>query len=160
MRGLLQFWTDAPGGRGDVGPAQRIAGMSGAATSEVSRLGLRVAGLVQGVGFRPYVHRLATELGLNPTELAPNASLVLGTAQVSVLEMAAAYNTFSDGGVYTPPRVITKVTTADGVIGSIEACGTHRLPSAPAVMSRGRSSFRPDVNSVIWPDGVTRPIAR
>jgi len=38
--------------------------MSGAATSEVSRLGLRVAGLVQGVGFRPYVHRLATELGL------------------------------------------------------------------------------------------------
>jgi penicillin-binding protein 1A len=57
---------------------------------------------------------MATQLGINPAELAPNPSLVLGTAQVSVLEMAAAYNTFADGGSYVPPRVITKVTTADG----------------------------------------------
>jgi penicillin-binding protein 1A len=57
---------------------------------------------------------MATQLGINPTELQPNASLVLGTAQVSVLEMAAAYNTFADGGVFISPRVITKVTTADG----------------------------------------------
>jgi penicillin-binding protein 1A len=59
---------------------------------------------------------MATQLGINPTELQPNASLVLGTAQVSVLEMAAAYNTFADGGTYIPPRVITKVTTADGTV--------------------------------------------
>ena len=60
--------------------------------------------------------------------------------------------------VIWPAGVIS--ATADGVIGFIEACGTHRLPSAPAVMSSGRSSLRPVVNSVIWPDGVTRPIAR
>jgi penicillin-binding protein 1A len=59
---------------------------------------------------------MATQLGINPAELAPNPSLVLGTAQVSVLEMAAAYNTFADGGSYIPPRFITKVTTADGTV--------------------------------------------
>ena len=32
--------------------------------SAAGRLGARVEGLVQGVGFRPYVHRLAGELGL------------------------------------------------------------------------------------------------
>ncbi len=58
---------------------------------------------------------MAEALGINPAEL-PGAypSQVLGTADVSPLEMAAAYATFADGGVYHAPLLITKVTTANG----------------------------------------------
>jgi penicillin-binding protein 1A len=58
---------------------------------------------------------MAEALGISPSEL-PGAypSQVLGTADVSPLEMAAAYATFADGGVYHAPLLITRVTRADG----------------------------------------------
>ena len=58
---------------------------------------------------------MAEALGINPSEL-PGAypSQVLGTADVSPLEMAAAYATFANGGIYRSPVLITKVTTANG----------------------------------------------
>jgi penicillin-binding protein 1A len=61
---------------------------------------------------------MAKQMGLDPADvgLAKNPSLVLGTAQVSVLEMAAAYATFARGGTFLSPQVITKVTTADGTV--------------------------------------------
>jgi len=46
--------------------------------------------------------------------LAPNASLVLGTDEVSPYEMASAYSTLARGGTYIPPRLVAKVTAADG----------------------------------------------
>ncbi|MDP9074330.1 MAG: transglycosylase domain-containing protein, partial [Actinomycetota bacterium] len=73
------------------------------------------AQLEQAIGADRLV-QMALDLGLSPSDvgLSPNASLVLGTPQVSVLEMAAAYSTFARGGTYISPQVITKVTAADG----------------------------------------------
>jgi penicillin-binding protein 1A len=62
----------------------------------------------------PKLVQMATKLGINAQELAPNASLVLGTSEVSVLEMAGAYSTFADAGNHIQPHVVTKVTAANG----------------------------------------------
>ena len=59
--------------------------------------------------------QMAKALGIAPSELPhPYLSQVLGTADVSPLEMAAAYATFADGGQYHTPLLITRVTTAKG----------------------------------------------
>jgi penicillin-binding protein 1A len=62
-----------------------------------------------------HLDTMAKALGIKPSEL-PGAypSQVLGTADVSPLEMAAAYATFADGGVYHAPLLITRVTNAQG----------------------------------------------
>jgi penicillin-binding protein 1A len=43
-------------------------------------------------------------------------SLVLGTEEVSVLEMAGAYSTLANRGVHVEPRFILEVRTADGTV--------------------------------------------
>ena len=57
---------------------------------------------------------MAEDLGIDPAELGAYPSLVLGTASVSPLEMAAGYATFASGGVYHAPLLITRVTNAIG----------------------------------------------
>ena len=56
---------------------------------------------------------MAHQLGVS-SALKPNASLVLGSSDVSVLEMAGAYSTLADRGIHTAPETITQVSTADG----------------------------------------------
>jgi penicillin-binding protein 1A len=77
---------------------------------------------------------MATQMGVNGSELAPNASLVLGSSEVSVLEMAGAYSTFADGGTHISPQVITKVTTSNG------SPLPWPSPSATAVLTRAQNA--------------------
>ena len=70
------------------------------------------AQVAQVVGPDRIVKR-AGQLGIT-SPMAPNASLVLGTAQVSPLDMASAYSTLARGGTRIPPRLLAKVTAADG----------------------------------------------
>jgi penicillin-binding protein 1A len=59
------------------------------------------------------VARTAHRLGI-ASELQPNASLALGTSEVSPLELVTAYAPFSNGGIGVQPHVILKVRTTSG----------------------------------------------
>jgi penicillin-binding protein 1A len=72
------------------------------------------ARLVLDVGPEP-VAEIARKAGIRD-ELAPHPSLSLGTAEVSVLDMATAYLTFAREGERVAPRIIERVETADGEV--------------------------------------------
>ena len=55
----------------------------------------------------------AQRLGIR-SKLEANASIALGTSEVSPLEMVTAYATFANGGLGVLPYVITEVRTRDG----------------------------------------------
>ena len=74
---------------------------------------------------------MAQQLGIT-SELAPVASIALGTQNVSVLEMANAYSTLSRGGVRYEPQVITEVKMADTVLPDSRAKGVRVLEKSQA----------------------------
>ncbi len=55
----------------------------------------------------------AHRLGIT-SHLEPNASIALGTSEVSPLELTGAYATFANGGYRATPYVITRITTPRG----------------------------------------------
>jgi penicillin-binding protein 1A len=61
------------------------------------------------------VTRTAYRLGIE-SKLEPNASIALGTSEVSVLEMVSAYTTFANGGFAISPHVIERIKGANGKI--------------------------------------------
>jgi len=59
------------------------------------------------------VIRTAHRLGI-ASHLEPNASIALGTSEVSVLELTGAYAPFANGGFAVTPHVIERITAANG----------------------------------------------
>jgi penicillin-binding protein 1A len=59
------------------------------------------------------VIRTAYRLGIT-SKLEPNASIALGTSEVSPLELVSAYAPFANGGFAISPHVIERVRGADG----------------------------------------------
>ncbi len=55
----------------------------------------------------------AQSLGIT-SALKPDLSLALGSYEVSPMDLCAAYSTFAAGGMYEPPRVITRIVGPDG----------------------------------------------
>ncbi|MGB6059582.1 MAG: penicillin-binding transpeptidase domain-containing protein, partial [Microthrixaceae bacterium] len=61
------------------------------------------------------IAEMATRLGVT-AELDPAYALVLGTEEVSVLDMASAYSTFADRGRHIEPYVIRRVENSKGEV--------------------------------------------
>ena len=77
------------------------------------------------------VWRMARRLGVHLTQ-KPVASIGLGALSVSPLDMAAAYATFADGGIYARPTAIRKVILPNGKIDK-----TWSKPQTKRVLSQG-----------------------
>jgi penicillin-binding protein 1A len=56
---------------------------------------------------------VAHRLGI-ASELQPNASIALGTSEVSPLELVDAYAPFANGGIGVQPHIIARIATAGG----------------------------------------------
>ena len=61
------------------------------------------------------VIRTAHRLGIS-SKLEPNASIALGTSEVSMLELVGAYAPFANGGFAVQPHVIERVAGANGKV--------------------------------------------
>jgi penicillin-binding protein 1A len=91
-----------------------------------------VYGQLQAIIGPPHLVDMAHALGVR-SRLEPNASLVLGTSEVSALEMASAYSTFADRGDHVDPQPILEVRTADGrVLERARAAHTRVLQTRDA----------------------------
>jgi penicillin-binding protein 1A len=61
------------------------------------------------------VTKTAHRLGI-ASKLEPNASIGLGTSEVSVVELVGAYAAFANGGMAATPHVVERVRTVDGTV--------------------------------------------
>lgn len=72
------------------------------------------AQLIMEAGPRSVV-KTAQRMGIN-SKLEANASLSLGTSEVTLMELTSAYTPFATGGYYAKPHVIQRVTTMSGKV--------------------------------------------
>jgi penicillin-binding protein 1A len=68
--------------------------------------------LATRIGVKPLV-KYIQHLGLR-SPLAPNLSIALGSSEVTLLDLAAAYSVFANQGQRVEPRFITRVTDSQG----------------------------------------------
>jgi len=101
----INGWKPENYGREYYGPVTLTQGLALSLNSVSVRLTLE---------FGPAaVVRTAHRLGI-ASHLEPNASIALGTSEVSVLELTGAYAPFANGGFAVTPHVIESITTAKG----------------------------------------------
>lgn len=80
--------------------------------------------IMQETGIAPVV-KLARQLGIS-SPLNDNLSLALGSAEISVMELTAAYGAFANGGIYHQPSFIKSISTSNGKLLEQRQAAGHR----------------------------------
>ena len=101
----IKGWRPENYGREYYGPVTLTQGLALSLNTVSVRLTMEVGPAA--------VIRTAHRLGI-ASPLEPNASIALGTSEVSVLELVGAYATFANGGTATAPHVIERINDAKG----------------------------------------------
>ena len=101
----VKGWNPENYSREYFGPVTLTKALSLSLNTVAVRLGLEVGPKT--------VAAVAHRLGIT-SELEANATISLGTSEVTPLEMACAYAAFANGGIGVQPHVISKVRTANG----------------------------------------------
>ena len=73
-------------------------------------------GLLKEMGSVEPIRNLVENLGISKSKIPPAPAIVLGAAQVNVLEMTAAYSAFANYGFYNKPTFIKKIEDKDGKV--------------------------------------------
>lgn len=93
---------------------QKYRGEVSLATALANSLNTIAAQLVMEVGPQNVI-KLAHRLGIE-SDMQANASIALGTSEVSLLELTSAYAPFMNGGLKATPHIIKRISTADGKV--------------------------------------------
>ncbi len=101
----IKGWSPENYSREYFGPVTLTKALSLSLNTVAVRLGLEVGPKT--------VVKTAHRLGI-ASELEPNASIALGTSEVTPLELVSAYAAFANGGIGVQPHVIVRVRTANG----------------------------------------------
>jgi penicillin-binding protein 1A len=101
----VKGWNPENYSREYFGPVTLTKALSLSLNTVAVRLGLEVGPKT--------VVKTAHRLGIS-SDLEPNASIALGTSEVTPLELVAAYAAFANGGIGVQPHVISRVRTASG----------------------------------------------
>ncbi len=83
-------------------------------TATVRSVNVVYARMIKDVGAQR-VAQTAQAMGIK-SNIPPYPSIALGTSEVNPLEMASAFGTLANNGVYVPPICVTRVTDAEGNI--------------------------------------------
>jgi penicillin-binding protein 1A len=101
----VKGWKPENYGHEYFGPVSLTQALAMSLNTVAVRLGIEVG--------PKNVVRTAHRLGIS-SKLDANATIALGTSEVSLTELVGAYAPFANGGLGVSPHVVTKIRTGDG----------------------------------------------